>query len=274
MANDKLLKKLEEQVNTYNYDYKNLAILILALKNDVELTYLKNPAFNFNQRLEIYKGLASGLDVSIYSERTIPSENMKLLRLELIKNNDITPLLEFKEDPQRMKLMLDMINNNHMEFLNKYGKDKKISNQTLEILYKANNDNLDLSYFDEYPDLKPDSIYDLLFNLLRKNRDLSKLKTNKFSSSNILELLLAYDEELDVSILLNPKFSQMQLRQLRLGLAAGLDVSLYADETLSVVDMKLKRAELLDKQTRSENISEIKYKQALNTVSDLENELK
>ncbi|MCD8027998.1 MAG: DUF5011 domain-containing protein [Erysipelotrichaceae bacterium] len=82
-------KQLDEILNTYAYSTQQKHQLQLADRSNLDLNYLKNPKYDWEQMREIRLSLEYGVDPTAFCNPEIPSESMQYIRTTLFENAGI-----------------------------------------------------------------------------------------------------------------------------------------------------------------------------------------
>lgn len=250
-----VINKAKELTEGRNYGKNEIAIVIIALKENLDASQLLK-VDTFAKMKEVLEGLRANIDVTLFATDRYTSGKMRLIRNALTDNVEVADILSMDK----------FISENSLEFILGLRRQVEMNPSDREI-----KDQLE-SYIKLFVPMQvPSKRLKLLFDsyvagvssffILDKNRSdafletalVAKLKGYKFNDvvntdlfdSQLIEIKQAMMEKADISLMLNNKFSSLQLRQLRLGLVNGLDVSSYADPSMSANDMKEKRVDLL-----------------------------
>lgn len=97
------------------YENSQLGILISAIRDGLDYSYLENKKLTVQQMNEIYTGLRQNIDVSLFSNENFTDIQMKTIRILLVKNSlskpeeiiDPTPLLNPKISSFEMELYIE-----------------------------------------------------------------------------------------------------------------------------------------------------------------------
>lgn len=103
-----------EPIFEKKYNKSQINMLLNAILNNFDLTYLKNENLTPTQMNEIFTGIKQGIDVSLYSNEKFTDEQMQLIRMTLVCNSihaykfiDITPILNYNIP---IEIMEDYVN--------------------------------------------------------------------------------------------------------------------------------------------------------------------
>lgn len=243
LTEKQIIEKAKELTKDRNLTKQEMAVIILAIKDDFPTEPFLQKGLNFQSMLQILKGMKHNIDFSLYSNPLFPAEKMKTIREWLEKGVDISGVIELNQSIPRLNLLANAIENNEFDFVEKYNKNEYSDNR-LDMLYEGYKLNLDISKYDD-PNAISDEFAHIILQSMKEGVDVDRLVNDKYSIYQSRELLLAVNEGLDTELMENPAFTQMQMRQIRLGLAHNVDVSEYSDPSLSVDSMKIKRLELM-----------------------------
>lgn len=128
------LKKDITPIFDKGYENSQLGILISAIRDGLDYSYLENNRLTVQQMNEIYTGLRQNVDVSLFDNERYSDEQMKTIRILLVKNSlskpeeiiDPTPILNPKISKFEMELYIEAKEKKDLEVELKLLKDFKI----------------------------------------------------------------------------------------------------------------------------------------------------
>lgn len=133
-----------EQYFNPEYDADNMSLIRTAIEKGLDkekIEILKQPGFNHEQRLQIFKGLNQNIDVSQYSDPKFSALQMQQLRMGLADDLDISVYRYYNFNDKQMDIIRRGLRNNIYVCY----ADTKFSEAQMKQLYDAQMQNQDVS---------------------------------------------------------------------------------------------------------------------------------
>lgn len=224
--------------------------------------------------LEIAEGIRSGVDVSVYADKSYMSNQMHEARLALEEDLPIAKYLSPEIDAERIQeIRLALMNNpseKQMELLN----DPSLNIQQMRQARIGIEKNLDIELYVK-PELDANVMLQFRYALEDgiKSDELKAYTTTEYDDLQVAEIVNGKLKGIDVEIYAKPgldwkqmdqaktalvnglskeqveifttgEYEWHQMRQIRLGFESGVNAESYADPSMSSFEMMHKREEM------------------------------